>query len=106
VRAALSGQRVVAMAAIAHPDRFSALLRAAGAQVVRESFFHDHHPFPAGALEAALAQKDVDAVAITEKDAVKLATVPAGVIVVKTALTLPDALIGDILKTARIIERA
>jgi tetraacyldisaccharide 4'-kinase len=103
VAAALAGQRFIAMAAIAHPERFSALLRAHGATVVRELFFHDHHAFPAGALAAALQEGPV---AITEKDAVKLEAIPAGVIVVTMAVTLPETLVDTIAKMAHIIDRA
>ena len=101
-RQALKGKRVIAMAAIAHPERFSELLVAEGAAIAGEAFFHDHHPFPDGALENALAQVakgQADAVVITEKDAVKLSTLPAGVIVAATEVQLPESLVERILKT-------
>lgn len=94
IAAELRGKRVTAMAAIAHPERFTALLRAQGATVVAERFFHDHHPFPPGALEEAM---QAGPVAITEKDAVKMKAVPAGVIVVAMAVTLPETLVDSVL---------
>ncbi len=104
-RLAIQGKRVIAMAAIAHPERFSELLRSEGATVVRESFFHDHHPFPEGALDAALArvkQGEADAVVITEKDAVKLATLPERVLVAATEVVLPDALIEQVFRASSV----
>ena len=96
---AISGKRVIAMAAIAHPERFSELLTAEGASVESEAFFHDHHPFPEGALDAAIAQVlsgKADAVVITEKDAVKLATIPEHVLVAATEVVLPKDLIDRV----------
>ena len=98
-RGLIAGKRVIAMAAIAHPERFERLLSDAGATVVERAYFHDHHAFAPGALEAALAKCKAgaaDLVAITEKDAVKLASVPAGVVVVKMTVALPGPLVDRI----------
>jgi tetraacyldisaccharide 4'-kinase len=64
--AALTGRTIVAAAGIAQPQRFFAMLRAAGLQIV-ELALPDHHdyatlPWPAGTADAI----------VTEKDAVKL----------------------------------
>src|SRR6185436_18874408 len=40
-----SGMRIVALAAVARPERFFSALRAQGWMVVREMAFHDHHHF-------------------------------------------------------------
>lgn len=61
-----SGQAVHAVAAIGHPFRFFASLRAQGLQVI-EHAFPDHHAFVAGDLAFA----DGLPVLMTEKDAVK-----------------------------------
>jgi tetraacyldisaccharide 4'-kinase len=64
--AALAGQRVHAIAGIGDPERFFALLRAAGLQPICHGF-HDHHVYRAGELDFG----DALPVLMTEKDAVK-----------------------------------
>jgi tetraacyldisaccharide 4'-kinase len=66
---------VVALSAIAQPDRFARALRAAGWQVAREISFRDHHAYTAEdvarlAVEAAAA--NATGVLTTEKDAERL----------------------------------
>jgi tetraacyldisaccharide 4'-kinase len=61
-----AGQTVHAVAAIGHPVRFFASLRAQGLQVI-EHPFPDHHAFVAGDLSF----DDGNPVLMTEKDAVK-----------------------------------
>lgn len=54
-RQALAGQKVVAFAGIARPAAFFRAVRAAGAEVIAEQAFPDHHPFTPvelGALQA------------------------------------------------------
>lgn len=70
----LRGQRVVALSAIARPDRFAAALRALGAEVVAERAFGDHHVFSARELAAVtqLASRHGARVVTTEKDAERL----------------------------------
>lgn len=63
---AFSGQRVHAVAAIGHPERFFSSLRAHGIDVVAHAFA-DHHAF----APADLAFGDDLPVLMTEKDAVK-----------------------------------
>ena len=63
--------RVVAVAAIARPQRFFDALRAQGYDVVRELAFRDHHWFSARDVEAAeraAAETGADAIVTTEKD--------------------------------------
>jgi len=69
---ALRGQRVRAVAGIAAPQRFFAMLRAQGLDL-------DEHPLPDHADFAALPWPDDAAldVVLTEKDAVKLPSTPA-----------------------------
>ena len=66
---------IVALAAIARPERFFAGLRAAGWQVAREVAFRDHHPYAAADV-ARLADEVESAgaagVLTTEKDAERL----------------------------------
>jgi tetraacyldisaccharide 4'-kinase len=62
-----AGERVAALAGIGHPERFFATLRALGLTPQRELAFPDHHAFSADDLP-----RDVDAVILTAKDAVKL----------------------------------
>ncbi len=70
------GARVLAVAGIAMPARFSDALRAAGFDVVDVLAFKDHHRFTAGDIRriADRARRhDVAWVLTTEKDAVRLA---------------------------------
>jgi tetraacyldisaccharide 4'-kinase len=70
----LTKQPVLALAAIARPAKFTATLQRAGAQVVAERFFADHHPFSEAELRAALseAERQGARVVTTEKDARRL----------------------------------
>jgi tetraacyldisaccharide 4'-kinase len=61
-----AGQRVHALAGIAHPERFFAGLRAQGFELI-EHPFPDHHPFAA----SDLSFDDSLPILMTEKDAVK-----------------------------------
>lgn len=75
----LAGRRVVAFAGIGRPEKFFATLAATGAQIVERLSFPDHHTFTdeeVSALVARLVVEDVIAVT-TEKDAVRLAGLPA-----------------------------
>jgi tetraacyldisaccharide 4'-kinase len=69
------GTRVVAVAAIARPQRFFATLRARGYDVAKEFVFRDHHWFSAADLDGvrqAARDEQVDLVLTTAKDAVRL----------------------------------
>jgi tetraacyldisaccharide 4'-kinase len=75
----LRGRRVVAVAAIARPERFLGELRRAGAEVVATILRRDHHGYDAAdrrEIEAASAAADL--VVTTEKDLVKLARPASG----------------------------
>jgi tetraacyldisaccharide 4'-kinase len=71
---ALKGRRVLAFAGIGHPQKFSATLKALGADVVRLVPFPDHHVFTVRQARALLddaAREDLMLVT-TEKDFVRL----------------------------------
>ena len=74
LREALRGRRVVAVSGIGRPEKFTATLRDAGADIVAERIFADHHAYTAADVSDLLAQaKASDSlVATTEKDATKL----------------------------------
>ncbi|WHZ11801.1 MAG: tetraacyldisaccharide 4'-kinase [Burkholderiaceae bacterium] len=66
--AALRGQGVTAVAAIAHPDAFFDMLRAAGLTLTRTVALHDHYGFDSWNCN----EHGGDPLVCTEKDAVKL----------------------------------
>jgi tetraacyldisaccharide 4'-kinase len=71
---AIAGQRIVAFAGIARPEKFFTTLREAGGKLVGQRAFGDHHPFreaDAAALLAEAARLDARLVT-TEKDHVRL----------------------------------
>jgi len=73
---ALAGQKVTALAGIGNPRAFAATLRGLGADVVREAFYPDHHPF-SPEEQAELAARAVGSVVITtEKDQMRLTAWP------------------------------
>jgi tetraacyldisaccharide 4'-kinase len=75
LEARLAGTRVLAASGIGRPEKFAATLREAGAVLVGERRFGDHHaysPEDAAALIAQAKARDC-LVAVTEKDLVKLA---------------------------------
>jgi len=77
----LRGMRVLAMCAVGNPESFADLLTQLGAEVVARQFFPDHHAYEPGdwqQVAEALGETDVDAIAVTEKDAVKLPPAPEG----------------------------
>jgi tetraacyldisaccharide 4'-kinase len=68
-------RRVVAVAAIARPERFFNGARARGYEVVREVAFRDHHWFTSGDIERlqrSVRETGADGILTTEKDAVRL----------------------------------
>ena len=70
---ALAGRRVVAFAGLARPDKFFAMLRDLGAELVTTRSFADHHDFATAELEALAATAGGAALATTPKDAARLA---------------------------------
>lgn len=77
VGAGLVGQRVLAFAGIARPEKFFATLEGLGASVVVRRRFADHHPYEASEIEALLAAAAALSLIVvtTEKDHVRLAPV-------------------------------
>lgn len=72
--ASLGGKRVLAFAGIGHPQKFFATLRAAGADVVEERSFDDHHFFSADDADALLASAKAKSLQLvtTEKDMARI----------------------------------
>jgi tetraacyldisaccharide 4'-kinase len=73
---AFKGQKALAFCGIARPDRFSALLKGAGMEIIHFLKFHDHYPYPPSSLKkiARRFSELKPTVAITtEKDALKIA---------------------------------
>jgi tetraacyldisaccharide 4'-kinase len=69
---ALAGRRVVAFAGLARPDKFFAMLRDLGAELVATRSFGDHHAFATVELEALSAMAGDAVLATTPKDAARL----------------------------------
>jgi tetraacyldisaccharide 4'-kinase len=75
--AALAGQRVLAVSAVARPAPIYRALRDWEAELVHVLEYPDHHPYDQRDWHAiASAAKDVDLVVTTEKDLVKLEAFP------------------------------
>jgi tetraacyldisaccharide 4'-kinase len=99
------GQPVVAVAGLAHPERFQALLEADGWHVTRLLPFRDHQPYtPADVAGMARAVRDSGAVGVvtTAKDAVRLrpagpSAVPVAVVPLEVAVDPADAFQGWLL---------
>lgn len=72
--ARLRGQPVLAVSGIGRPEKFTATLMQAGARIVSERVFGDHHAYTAGDVAALVtdARTRDCLVATTEKDMVKL----------------------------------
>jgi tetraacyldisaccharide 4'-kinase len=80
-REALAGRSVLLLCAIARPEGFRRTLAAMGARVAAERVYRDHHPFTERDVEEALRAAEAggcDAIATTEKDAVRLPPALAG----------------------------
>lgn len=75
IQAELAGLPVLAVSGIGRPEKFAATLRAAGARLIGEHAFGDHHAYTAGEVAALIAEAKEKAcrIAVTEKDMVKLA---------------------------------
>jgi tetraacyldisaccharide 4'-kinase len=73
--ASVRGRGVLAFAGIGRPEKFFATLREAGANVVRERSFADHHPYTAAEVRAILDEaRAAGLIAITtDKDQVRIA---------------------------------
>ncbi len=69
------GSRVLAVAAIAHPERFFAAARAQGLELAGTLALPDHHTYPEASvarISAAMREHGADFLLTTGKDAVKL----------------------------------
>lgn len=71
----LAGRAVIAASGIGRPEKFCTTLREAGARVLAERSYGDHHAYGESDVAALLAEARAlgCAVAVTEKDMVKLA---------------------------------
>lgn len=102
---ALAGRRALAFAGIGRPDKFFAMLEAAGVTLVARRPFADHHPFSAAEFSELLAEaRRLGGVLLTtQKDAARLGPAQrAEVTVVGARLAWDDAaaldrLLGDVL---------
>ncbi len=74
IQAALSGLPVLAVSGIGRPEKFAVTLRAAGARLVGERAYGDHHAYSAADVAALIDEAKAKAcrIAVTEKDLVKL----------------------------------
>lgn len=102
---ALQGSAVLLLAGVARPDSFRRTLERAGARVVGEARFADHHAFRRSEVEAVLARARIvgaDRVCCTEKDAVRLPPGLRGddrlaVVQVETEIVAGEALLASAL---------
>ena len=76
----MEGKQVLAFSGIARPERFTALLNREGIHPSETLTFPDHHSYPPGSItriRERMERSGATAAITTEKDAVKLATIPA-----------------------------
>jgi tetraacyldisaccharide 4'-kinase len=75
IQAELARLPVLAVSGIGRPEKFAATLRAAGARLVGEHAYGDHHAYAAGEVAALITEAKAKScrIAVTEKDMVKLA---------------------------------
>ena len=99
-----AGIRVLAVAGIAHPQRFFAALKAADWKVVETMAFKDHHRYTVAdlaAIDAKAKSANADVVFTTDKDAVRLEglSLPFGVCRVPLTVEFdpPDALMASVM---------
>lgn len=95
--------KILAVAGIANPERFTRSLRESGWTVVSELTFPDHHRYTAAdlaAIEARMKAAGADAVFTTDKDAVRLETLAPSIPVYRVPLVVtfdpPDVLSASI----------
>jgi tetraacyldisaccharide 4'-kinase len=108
----LQGQKVIAYAGIANPDRFFSMLVDLGTDVVERHAFADHHAFSSndarGLLDAA--NRTAATLITTEKDFVRLSGTAPEIRELKArsaVLAIETAIAGDDLSVlTKMIERA
>jgi tetraacyldisaccharide 4'-kinase len=88
---AFAGQQVFAFAGIGRPEKFTASLAAAGAQVIGSCFFADHHPYSDAEILELKAVAGGVLLVTTEKDFVRLSTSSReGIKMLKVAAAFDD----------------
>ena len=101
---ASAGLKVLAVAGIAHPDRFVTMLRDGGWNVVESMAFPDHHRYTVqdlAAIEAKLKSSGADVVFTTDKDAVRLGPLDAYRVPLTVQFDPPDALFASVMAVLR-----
>jgi tetraacyldisaccharide 4'-kinase len=95
--AALKGKSVLAFAGIGNPEKFFAILDAAGADVHGRRAFTDHHPYTGSDAAALLAQAAAGGLVpvTTEKDMVRLTGRPETAALAAATRTLAVTLVVD-----------
>jgi tetraacyldisaccharide 4'-kinase len=100
--------RILAIAGIAHPDRFVAMLRDAGWNVVDSLMFPDHHRYTAAdvvAIDAKVTAARASVVFTTDKDAVRLDGLSLPFDLCRVPLQVqfdpPDALMASVMAVLR-----
>ena len=100
--------RSLAVAGIAHPDRFVTMLRDAGWNVVESLAFPDHHRYTAkdiAAIDAKMKSANADVVFTTDKDAVRLESLTLPFEAYRVPLQVqfdpPDALMASVMAVLR-----
>lgn len=90
VVAALRGKPVLAFAGIGDPAKFFMTLRHSGIDVAAEAAFADHHPFTTEEIERLVAEAGRSGLTAvtTEKDFVRLSSMPHAKAIVPFAVTL------------------
>ena len=103
---ALRGRRISALCGIARPERFFAALEGLGLAPEVRTSYPDHFAYPDAALtRTAAAVRGMDAIIVTEKDAVKLrgrseALGGPPVYALRIGLALPDAFLTLVVRAA------
>ena len=82
----LKEQAVVAFAGISKPERFFAALQSLGIYPARCVRFRDHHPYSPREIEKLGGEVRIT----TEKDAVRLAGIPADFLYLRISANIPD----------------
>jgi tetraacyldisaccharide 4'-kinase len=95
--ASLRGKRVLAFAGIGHPEKFFATLAQAGALVIEQMAFPDHHVFTDEDVRRIFARADAMELVLvtTEKDAARLAKQPNAKALAGQTEVLPVSLYFD-----------